>query len=256
MNEWRFSRRAGAPPLIYAHRGARAVTPENTMLAFERGVADGADGVELDVRTTRDGEVVVVHDVDLQRVTEGRDARAVADLTTRELTAIELPCNSRVPRLADVLDWADQSTMGRGILVNVELKHDTSDKALLARRVVRLLRGRARAASSVMLSSFDPELLARCAAIHPTVPRAFLFHEKQWFARTPCANWIASAVRAVALHPQRSLCTPARVNALHAAGWLVNVWTVNDPTEARALSTMGVDGIITDDPKSTFAATR
>jgi len=220
------------------------------MLAFERGAEDGADGIELDVRTSADGEVIVLHDPDFARVTDGRDVRLAAELTREEIQRIELAEGARVPTLAEVLDWAS----ARDILVNVELKHDTSDLVALSLAVVRLVRGRPRVAERVMLSSFEPKLLALCAALGRDVPRAFLFHAKQRFARTPVANLVAAAVSAVALHPERLLCSPDRVAAWRRTGRLLNVWTVNDVEEARDLDHLGVDGLITDDPAAIRAA--
>ncbi|MBX7197041.1 MAG: glycerophosphodiester phosphodiesterase [Sandaracinaceae bacterium] len=249
MDPFRFRRTTR--PLIYGHRGAKAHVVENTMPSFQRALDDGADGVELDVRTTRDGDVLVMHDVDLERMTDGRDLRKVHELTTREVQAVELtgPGGAAfAPTLAEVLDWADAT----GCLVNVELKHDTADKGLLARGVARLLRGRARVASHVIFSSFEPELLARVALLLPQVPRGFLVHEGQKLAKTFVAPAIAKATGSIALHPERTLCSHERV-----AGWkkglLVNVWTVNDPTEGRDLARLGVDGLITDDPATILA---
>jgi glycerophosphoryl diester phosphodiesterase len=249
MQRWRFSRRPGFRPLLYAHRGARAHAPENTMAAFERGIADGADGIELDVRTTSDGEVIVLHDPDLARVTGKRDLRLAAELSLQELRRVELEERARVPTLAEVLDWAS----ARDVLVNVELKHDTRDLAQLARGVVRLLRGRPRVAEHVVLSSFEPKLLGLCAALGDDTLRAFLFHDKQRFARTPLLNLVALAVSAAALHPERTLCSPGRVRAWRKTGRLLNVWTVNDGGEARDLADLGVDGLITDDPGAILA---
>lgn len=219
------------------------------MAAFACAMAEGADGIELDVRTTRDGEVVVMHDPDLRRMTDGRDARQVATLTAAELATVELTGSHRAPTLAHVLDWADAA----GALVNVELKHDTHDKHALTVGVARLLRGRARVAAHTMFSSFDPELLARVAVLLPHVPRGFLVNADQRFARTPLAAIIARATGCFALHPERTLCTHARVESLRARGLAVNVWTVNDPGEARDLSRLGVDGLITDDPGRVLA---
>jgi glycerophosphoryl diester phosphodiesterase len=200
--------------------------------------------VELDVRTTRDGVVVVLHDLDLQRVTAGRDVRHAIDLDAADLLRVELEGGARVPTLADVLDWADAS----GLLVNVELKHDAPDLLRLTRAVARLLRGRRRVASRVLLSSFEPRLLAYAAALVPEVPRAYLFHEKQRHSKTFVPSLIARGVSAIALHPERTLCTPGRLADWRRAGHLVNVWTVNDPREARDLARLGVDAIITDTP--------
>jgi glycerophosphoryl diester phosphodiesterase len=235
--------------LVYGHRGARAHAPENTLPAFERAMVDGADGIELDVRTSRDGVVVVVHDPDLRRVTEGRDLRKPQDLSGEELAAVELAGGARIPTLESVLDWAD----AREALVNVELKHDTHDKHALTAGVARILRGRARQASRTMFSSFDPELLARVAVLIPSVPRAFLFNGDQRFSRTPAVGLIARAVGATMLNPERVLCSPDRVVRFHRR-YLVNVWTVNDEREAFDLARIGVDGLITDDPARILAA--
>jgi glycerophosphoryl diester phosphodiesterase len=249
MRPFRFERPQGARPLVYGHRGARAHAPENTLVSFERAMDDGADGIELDVRTTSDGVVVVVHDPDLRRVTDGRDLRKVQDLTLAELSAVELASGTHVPTLESVLDWADR----REALVNVELKHDTHDKHALTAGVARLLRGRGRQASRTMFSSFDPELLARVAVLIPSIPRAFLFNGDQRFSRTPAVGLVARAVGASMLNPERVLCSQDRVASFRRK-YLVNVWTVNDEGEARDLARIGVDGLITDDPGRVLSA--
>ena len=245
MTPWRWKRRKNGRPLVIGHRGAKALVTENTMASFERARLDGADGVELDVRCTEDGVVVVMHDPDLSRMTGKRDAREVARLTLEELREVELgPGGERAPTLAEVLDWAD----AHDVRVNVELKHDVPGERALATATARLLRSRARAAERVILSSFQPRLLAWMRALAPNVPRAFLFHEKQRFARTPLVRVIARGVGAIALHPERTLCSPERVRGWKSHGFLVNVWTVNDEDEARDLAALEVDGLITDDP--------
>ncbi len=246
----RLFRRHGARPLVLAHRGARAHLPENTLAAFARGVGDGADGIELDVRTTADGEVVVLHDPDLKRVTAGRDARRAQDLHHRAFAGVELEGGGAPPMLAEVLDWAASC----GTRVNVELKHDSHDKAALVRGVARLLGGRSRVAEQVMFSTFDPELLARVALALPRVPRAFLIHDGQELARTFVAPGVAHVTGAFALNPQRTLCSPARVAEWRRQGLALFVWTVNDPREAVDLAAIGVDGLIGDDPAALLAA--
>jgi glycerophosphoryl diester phosphodiesterase len=230
--------------LVYGHRGAKAHVTENTMASFERAIADGADGIELDVRTSSDGVVVVMHDPDLKRLTAARDSRLCARMLAAEIAEVELEGDLRAPLLADVLDWAD----ARDVLVNVELKHDTHDKAALATGVARLIRGRARVARRVMFSSFEPELLARTRILLPDIPRAFLVHAGQRFAKTVVAPVIAKTLSAAMLNPERTLCTPERVAGWQRRGLLLNVWTVNHPGEARDLAALGVDGLITDDP--------
>ena len=211
---------------------------------------DGADGIELDVRTTRDGEVVVMHDLDLTRVTAGTDARAVATLDRREFSRVELTGGLAPPMLADVLDWADAARA----LVNVELKHDAHDKAALVRGVARLLGGRPRIAERVLFSTFDPELLARVAAALPRIPRGLLVHDGQQLARTFVAPAVARFAGAMGLHPQRTLASPARVAEWRRQGLALHVWTVLDPREGLDLARLGIDGLIGDDPATLIAA--
>src|SRR5947209_18430652 len=110
----RFQRATGAPPRIYGHRGASALEPENTIRAFARARADGAEGIELDVRPCKSGELVVFHDEDLRRLT-GEDQR-IADLDISEVRSRRVR-GEPIPTLDDVLDFA-----GDSLLVNVEIK--------------------------------------------------------------------------------------------------------------------------------------
>src|SRR6516225_6643485 len=90
MTAWRWKRPENGDPRVIGHRGAKALVTENTMASFERARLDGADGVELDVRTTKDGVVVVMHDPDLSRMTGKRDRREVAAMTLDDLRDVEL----------------------------------------------------------------------------------------------------------------------------------------------------------------------
>jgi glycerophosphoryl diester phosphodiesterase len=240
-------------PRIFGHRGVRAegprldgVPPENTLAAFEQALREGAEGVELDVRVCATGELVVLHDPTLEHVTAGADTRAAIDLTARELAAIPLAHGATIPLLTEVLAFA----RARGLPVNVELKRDVPSRAAVVKAAARLL-GSWDPTYPILVSSFDPVMLAGFAWLAPRVPRAILVHPEQW-RRT--ALLAAHPLRVDAVHLEHTLATPARVARLHAAGKLVNVWTVNDVDEARRLDTAGVDGIITDVPAILRAA--
>jgi glycerophosphoryl diester phosphodiesterase len=139
-----------------------------------------------------------------------------------------------------VLDWA----RGR-VAVNVEAKHDVPDRVVFARAIARALSRHPDV--EVLLSSFDPVLLALLAALSPHVPRAWLTHEGQ---RRWEPLWARLAIHApiTAVHLERTLADPATVGTLQRAGKSVGVWTVNDPGEARDLEALGVDWLITDAP--------
>ena len=243
-------------PRIIGHRGVRAapervategpVPPENTLPAFEQALREGAEGIELDVRVCATGELVVLHDADLDHVTASADHRAVIDLSWPELARVPLAAGAHVPQLAEVLSFA----RARRLPVNVELKRDVPSRTAVVTAAARLLRAWD-PAHPILVSSFDPAMLAGFAVLAPRVPRAVLVHHEQW-RRT--ALLAARPLRVDAVHLERTLATPARVARLHALGRSVNVWTVNDVDEARRLATAGVDAIITDVPALLLAA--
>jgi glycerophosphoryl diester phosphodiesterase len=244
MDVTRFRRPDGAPVLVFGHRGVRGEAPENTMAAFELAAQSGADGVELDVRLCRSGEVVVIHDPALTRSTGGRDARAVADLDAAELSRVDLGGGERVPLLREVLDWA----RAKNLLVNVEIKRDVPDRRAVVRETANVVRGYLAAPGSVMASSFDPWMLAYFGWLLPEVLRGSLFSPDSTLAAMQTKGWVAALVRAGAVHPERTLVVPERCQKWKKRSTLVNVWTVNDVAEAKSLAAMGVDAIITDVP--------
>jgi glycerophosphoryl diester phosphodiesterase len=229
-------------PIVVGHRGGRGDgwPTENTLFAFERARGQGAHAVELDVRLCGSGEVVVLHDPTLARVTRGRDTRAIARTPWHELAGLEAGDEGeRVPRLIDVLEWADAN----GCALNVEIKHDVPDRWALVRRVVRDLRG---ATIPLLVSSFDPLVLVAMGLFAPRVARALLTDSKQAYARALHA--VARPPRIAALHVERRQAAPDRIARWKKRGLVVGVWTVNDPKEARRLADSGVDILITDEP--------
>jgi glycerophosphoryl diester phosphodiesterase len=219
------------------------------MAAFELAARTGADGVELDVRLCRSGELVVCHDPTLARLTAGRDVRRIADIAADELGRVDVGDGEGVPLLRDVLGLAES----RGLLVNVELKRDVPSRPRLVGETVRLLRDLGAFGSQVLVSSFDPWMLAHLGWLLPGVLSGYLFAPSPAYLRT---GWPASALGADAVHPERTLCGADRLRRWRARGKLINVWTVNDADEARALSALGVDAIITDAPRTIIDAVR
>jgi glycerophosphoryl diester phosphodiesterase len=215
------------------------------MPAFERARGQGARAIELDVRTCAGSGCVVFHDATLARMTGQRDGRRVEDVPFEELRRIDLG-GATVPSLAEVLAWARASD----VAVNVELKHDVARRASLARVTMAAVR---QAAADVLISSFDPLLLAMAAARAPRVPRALLTHRGQaiW------ADRIQEAVRPPlvgALHVEKFQAAPPLDLSRYARrGLRLGAWTVNDPEEARALVRAGVASIITDTPGDILA---
>lgn len=209
------------------------------MLAIERARKEGADGIEVDVRLCATGEVVVFHDPDLARATNGADTRRVGAVSWSELRAVSLfGSAARIPRLREVVDFCS----ARGLWLNVEVKHDVPSKLALARAVTKELAGR----EPLVVSSFDPRMLFAMRAIGLRAERAWLTDEAQ-----RSADVLLALVRRPFVHGShlnRAQATPARVAEMRRRGLFVGVWTVNDPAEARALSELGVRFVITDAP--------
>jgi glycerophosphoryl diester phosphodiesterase len=230
-------------PVVVGHRGGRGPgwPTENTIAAFEQARRQGARAVELDVRTSRGGEVVVFHDAALAHREDGA-ARSVLvrDAGMAELRALG------VPTLIEALRWAREHDIG----VNVEMKHDVPDRLGLARSTAGAVRA---SGANVIFSSFDPILLSLAGALAPDVPRAFLVHSGQpvWadvlqrLARPPWVEFV---------HLDRTQAHPATIAGLLRRGLRVGVWTVNDPEEAATLVRLGATSIITDSPGAVGAA--
>lgn len=240
MSHTRFSPNLTGRPRIYAHRGSSLRAPENTMKAFALGLEEGADGIELDVRRCASGEIVVAHDADLLR-TAGVNERIV-DLSYEQLRTHDIRSGERVPRLDDVLDM----TIPRGGLINVEIKADGDDKLRLARSVAHVLKRRAhKDREFVLLSTFHPIVCGILRALVPAVPVGFLF-ENDAQGRA-LGSFAPMLLRVAAVHPHSAMVSEQSVARWRKQGYLMNVWTVDDPGEARRLASLRVDGLITND---------
>lgn len=224
-------------PLVLAHRGARRRAPENTLEAFAVARDLGADGVELDVRRTRDGVLVLHHD---PAPPDGPVLATVDHAVVRE----RFPA---IPTLSEALDVC------AGLLVNVEIKNlpwedDFDAGESVADAVVDLLADRG-GTDRVLVSSFHLPTVDRVHARAPGVPTAFLF-----LAGMDLVEVVdLTADRGhVAVHPDmRALGGPEThefVVHAHERGLDVNVWTVNEPADMARLADVGVDALVTDVP--------
>jgi len=219
-------------PLVIAHRGASAEKPENTLAAFRRALARGADGLELDVRLTRDGVPVVFHDATLRRLT-GAPGR-LATRSWRELKKLRVRGAGSIPRLADVLALV----RGRAV-VQIELKRGTT-----VAPVVRVIR-RARAAGWVILASFETGLVRRARRLAPEIPRMLIAK-----GRSPdklLRTMTALGAAGLSLH-HHAVRNRALVTRIHRQGGTVWCWTVNTAPAMRRLAARGVDAILSDNP--------
>ncbi len=230
---------------MLGHRGARHAAPENTLAAFDLALREGADGSELDVRLDGSGQAIVLHDPTLTRVTQGSERRHVENISSTELARLDVGSGERVPLLRDVLIWARE----HGQRLNVELKHDVRNRALLLREVLSVVSGAP--LPCLIFSSFHPYFVWWLARHLPLLPRAWLVHDKQYLLKYARGSRL---IGANAIHPQHTLVTAARVARAKRTGAVCNVWTVNEPARARALAGLGVDAIISDVPGQIVSA--
>ncbi len=225
-------------PVIFAHRGASAHAPENTIAAFELAREQGADAIELDVKLSADGIPVVFHDPILDRTTNG--SGTLADFSLAALQKLDAGNGQRIPTLAQVFE-----RVGRDLYINIELTNYTTPKDDLVDRVVEVIKEH-QLQASVMFSSFLPKNLKRAAELLPDIPRGLLAIPRPLgiFART--FGFRSPSYQAI--HPHHSNVSQRVIEQAHQRGQRVHVWTVNDREMMRQLAKWGVDGIFTDDP--------
>ncbi|HEY8188058.1 MAG TPA: glycerophosphodiester phosphodiesterase family protein [Pyrinomonadaceae bacterium] len=244
-------------PLILGHRGASAVTPENTLAAFSRAMHDGADGIEFDVRLSRDQLPVVIHDATLKRT--GLIDRAVGDLTTAELAEVDVGswfaggtraqsfATEHVPTLAQVFELFSQNS---GVLY-VEMKCNAEEGAALAAAVVNEIKD-PRIANRVVVESFELEAIAEVKRIDAGIRTAALFEPR---LSKPIASVrrlkmidlaLAAGADEIALH--HTLVSQHIIDKAKQEGLETVIWTVDDPQWISRCRVLGIKALITNDP--------
>lgn len=229
--------------LVFGHRGAMARAPMNTLAAFELARAEGADGIELDLRLSRDGHLVVIHDDLVDATTDGRGS--VADMTLAEIKRLDAGswfadsyAGETIPTLDEVFD-----AFGGVLLINIEIKSSRDSVDRLERRLAQCIR-RHNMRERIIISCFDPVVLQRIRGMMPMVLMGFLYQPDM-----PAEHYLRlKKLWHEARHPRHDMVDQGYMNWARAQGYIVNVWTVNDPQRAIALRDLGVNAIITDEP--------
>jgi glycerophosphoryl diester phosphodiesterase len=244
-------------PLIIGHRGASAVAPENTMAAFREAIAAGADGIEFDVRLTRDGVPVVIHDSTLRRT--GGWQQRVADLTWSELAQIDVGswfnrsfAQERVPSLKELLTLFESNDL----VLNLEMKSDSaSEHAPLAEACCTLINEHS-LKERVIISCFDLAAIKVVKSIDPEIKTAALFEPSLSNLSVLSNERIinqAIAVGASALALHHRLARKQLAEKAKLLGWSIAVWTVDDPAWIERARSIGVAALITNNPAAMLA---
>jgi glycerophosphoryl diester phosphodiesterase len=219
-----------------------AYAPENTFASFELAVEQGVDAIELDVHLTADGEVVVIHDAQLDRTAGGKGL--VGERTLAELKALDVGVHfgpeftgQQIPTLGEVLAWA------RGkCALDIEIKGGPWPYPGLEQKVVDLIRQHEMVEQTIVIS-FDHPTVARVKALAPEIAAGTL-----WSCRPIDPVAVAMAAGANAIMPMWPHCDQETVERAHAAGLSVNPWTANEPDVIEHLIKLGVDSICSNNP--------
>lgn len=229
--------------LIFAHRGYSAMYPENTMLAFKQAEKAGADGIELDVQLSKDGEVVVIHDESVNRTTNGRGY--VKDLSYSDLKKLDagfrIKTNLKkepIPSLREVLEWLT----GNKMICNIELKNGIFPYQGMEEKVIALIR-EYKLENRIVLSSFNHYSIVHCYRMAPEIETAPLMGQVVYMP------WVyAESIRAKGIHPKYKTLKDEVIRQSEQYGISVRPYTVNKEKNMAHLIKLGCSAIITDDP--------
>ena len=230
---------------VWAHRGASGYVPENTLDSFEKAREMGADGIELDVQLTKDGELVVFHDEKVDRVSDG--IGYLKDLSFEELRKLDVskPVDGygkrlQVPALREVFELLKDT----GMTVNVEIKNGIFPYPGIEEKTVSLIH-EYEMADRIWISSFNHEAVCRVKKLSPDLKCAFLFGDVMVGPYD-----YAKKLGMDALHPAiyHFLHDEDYIKQAHDLGLEVHAWTVNEKEYMQKLTADGIDAIITNYP--------
>lgn len=230
---------------VWAHRGASAYAPENTLAAFQLAADMGADGIELDIQMTKDGTLVVVHDETIARVS-GKNGW-IKDFTYAELKKINV--NKQFPQFGKqyvpALEEVYELLRPTNLTVNAELKTGVVFYPDIEQKVLELTQKQGMQ-ERVVYSSFNHYSLRKIRKLNPDAPTGVLYAD----GLIGAAAYARDTVQADALHPALyNVQYPGFFEECRKYGLKVHVWTVNEEKHMRMLCENQADAVITNDPK-------
>lgn len=230
--------------LVFGHRGALAYAPMNTIPAFELALEQGADGIELDVHLTKDGELIIVHDFTIDHTTDSEGL--VTEKTLAELKALDAGswfdekfAGTRIPTLNETFE-----AVGDNLYINVEIKTFSQDGDGTEDALARCIDNH-KMSERVIVSSFNPYVLKRFRSIAPDIPIGYLLHPmspiKEPYKILPPTEYEA-------LHLFHEMVNDEQMTFAKEHNLFVNCWTVNETDIALRLKATGVNCVMTDYP--------
>jgi glycerophosphoryl diester phosphodiesterase len=214
--------------LRIGHRGARAYAPENTIKSFEKAIEIGVDAVELDIRKTSDNELVVIHDADIKRTTNGKGL--VSELTLKEIKSFSAD-GEKIPTLDETLNFLDKK-----VKVFIELKETGVEEQVLS-----IVRSKG-LEKNVVIVSFLEDALKKVRELDSDIETGLIYAKHRNPVKAALdlkANYLLALYR---------FTHSANVQKAHENGLKMVVWTINNPDEVNEYFNKGVDGIASDKP--------
>ena len=223
-------------PLIIGHRGAMGHETENTLASIQKAMDLGVDMIEIDVFRIKSGEIVVFHDDNVERLTDGKGQ--IESYSLSDLKQLTVEGGHKIPTLEEVLD-----VMAARTLLNIELKGANTAKDV-DKIVMEYVKNRNWKLSNFVVSSFNWDELEQMCKVNPEIPIAVLTEKNPLDAIQ-----IAKELKAVAINPYFKKLDQETVKKIKDAGLKIYPWTVNEPEDITAMQSMAVDGIITNYPE-------
>ena len=218
-------------PMIFGHRGASALEPENTMKAFDQAFQDGADGIEFDVRLSADNQIVIIHDPLINRTSNGFGF--VKKKTYQELLEFDFGKGEKIPLLKDIL-----KKYGNEKWLNIEIKEQGFEEQLL--EILDTLDIR----QKYVISSFKIPVLRKIKELNPQIPTAYLYQ----YGPINLQGLIAK-IGCEGIHPKYTIVNKRLISEALYYRLAVRAWTVDNMRKAWKLTKMRIDGLITNNPK-------
>jgi glycerophosphoryl diester phosphodiesterase len=215
--------------LKIGHRGAKAYEPENTLLSFKKALELGVNAIELDVRRTKDGKIVVIHDAKVDRTTNGKGL--VSELTLKEIKKLSTEKGEKIPTLEEALDFLDKK-----VKILIELKETGLEEDVLS------LINKEGLKNNVIIVSFLEEALRKVREIDDEVEIGLIYVKH----KDPIKS--ALELKANYILPIYRFTYAIDVQKAHENGLKVIVWTINKQEEVIEYARKGVDGIASDRP--------
>jgi glycerophosphoryl diester phosphodiesterase len=236
---------------IFAHRGFSAAFPENTMKAFIEAEKVGANGLEIDVQLSKDGEVVIIHDEKVDRTTNGTGF--IKDLTYKEIRKLDASYKNKkwlkkepIPSFTELLEWMTTNSL----ICNVELKNGIFPYKGMEEKVVALIRYY-NLENRIILSSFNHYSIVHCYQLAPEIEIAPLYSEGLFMP------WVyAQSINAKGIHPKLIAAPNEIILSAMENGIAVRPYTVNKEVDMNRLFDIGCSALITDDPEKALEIQR